>query len=62
MVSTLEGVDELFALQWFLHWKVLMNSIFGHLQVTLIHLSLSTVVLNSRDWWKILWFPKNFAL
>ena len=25
-------------------------------------LSLSTIVLNSRDWYEIIWLPKNFAL
>ena len=25
-------------------------------------LSLSTVVLNSRDWWEIVWLPEKFAL
>ena len=27
-----------------------------------IYISLSAVVLNSRDWWKIVWLPENFAL
>ena len=25
-------------------------------------LSLSTIVLNSRDWWEIIWLPENFVL
>ena len=25
-------------------------------------ISLSTIVLNSRDWYKIIWLPENFAL
>ena len=25
-------------------------------------LSLSTIVLNSRDWYKIVWLPENFVL
>ena len=27
-----------------------------------LYISLSTVVLNSRDWLEIIWLPENFAL
>ena len=30
--------------------------------VPVLQLSLSTVVLNSRDWWEIIWLTENFAL
>ena len=36
--------------------------VFEGLIIVAIYVSLSTVVLNSRDWWEIVWLPENFTL
>ena len=42
-------------------WKLSVCT-FASVKVSIAAISLSTVVLNSRDRWEIVWLPENFAL
>ena len=45
-------------------YKFHMNNNYGIYDVNIrnMSISLTTVVLNSRDWWEIVWLPEKFVL
>ena len=50
-------------LPWDIIWLLWDMVTMEHDMVAMgLYISLSTVVLNSRDWWEIIWLPENVAL